>query len=331
MTKNYFNKGLNYSLANEDTRLEIAIAKKYQPKSILAVSGSGSRALSLLMPKTESLHLFDLSNIQLELAKHRLKLIKEKSFPEYLKVMGYEGDESDLIYQGRWERTFAIFSKLAKIVFWEGALDSLLKAQDLEAQKRIFFSISFRVRWLFLIFLLGNKAVFNALLYKGDFIKKNCGKSYFEFYKKRFDHNFQTNLLSENFFLQLCLFGKIVDSKAFIPEATLEVFNKMKESRAQIEFLNQSFDQVVKGKHQYDFVSMSDIISYFGGELEKSFLAKLKKILTPNAIVVLRNYLRIPEGTMMNGYRDITLEFEKEINEEYVGVYDIQILMYLGE
>ena len=46
MSKEYFSK-LNYSLANEDSTLEVEMVKELKPKNTLAVCGSGGRSLRL--------------------------------------------------------------------------------------------------------------------------------------------------------------------------------------------------------------------------------------------------------------------------------------------
>ena len=43
--------------------------------------------------------------------------------------------------------------------------------------------------------IIGNKKMFNVLLYKGDFVKKNSEKSYFRYYKDAYDHIFENHLL----------------------------------------------------------------------------------------------------------------------------------------
>jgi S-adenosylmethionine-diacylglycerol 3-amino-3-carboxypropyl transferase len=46
MAQKYFT-GLNYTLGNEDTSVEIGLVAKFKPKSIFSVCGSGGRALPL--------------------------------------------------------------------------------------------------------------------------------------------------------------------------------------------------------------------------------------------------------------------------------------------
>ena len=71
MADKYFND-LNYSLANEDTRLELDLCKTYKPKAILSICGSGGRFLPLLAAGTpKKIVALDLAPQQLHLAEMR--------------------------------------------------------------------------------------------------------------------------------------------------------------------------------------------------------------------------------------------------------------------
>ncbi|MCB0370912.1 MAG: DUF3419 family protein, partial [Bdellovibrionales bacterium] len=81
----YF-KGLNYSLANEDSSIERSLSR--DAKQILAVCGSGGRAFSLIHDNLEELNIIDISAEQLEFAKFKYELIKICNYEDYLKIMG---------------------------------------------------------------------------------------------------------------------------------------------------------------------------------------------------------------------------------------------------
>ena len=79
MAEKYF-KSLNYSLANEDTWPEVRLMRKWKPKKILSVAGSGGRSLPLLAGNPESLHVVDLSEEQLWLGSLREETIRKCSY-----------------------------------------------------------------------------------------------------------------------------------------------------------------------------------------------------------------------------------------------------------
>ena len=145
MAQKYFS-GLNYTLGNEDTSVEIEMIKILKPKNIFSICGSGGRSLPLAHAEAEHLALADLSKEQLLLAQLRLATYKDLSHEEFLLFWGYYPYSSDnhaserknlfnkislsveardffnnvfleinfdsLLYLGKWERTFATFAKL---------------------------------------------------------------------------------------------------------------------------------------------------------------------------------------------------------------------------
>src|SRR5688572_28325343 len=84
----YFSK-LNYSLANEDTTLELQTVKALKPKNTLAVCGSGGRSLPLLVGTQNRLVCADLSDNQLWLAAHRTETIRQLTFREFCLYWGF--------------------------------------------------------------------------------------------------------------------------------------------------------------------------------------------------------------------------------------------------
>jgi S-adenosylmethionine-diacylglycerol 3-amino-3-carboxypropyl transferase len=251
----YFSS-LNYTLANEDNFCEAQLVEILGSKHLMCISGSGSRALSLLQTRVESCHIVDFSQDQLDLCKLRELTLKHLSYEEFLGFWGYPpfyGLSSEareelfyklpqdeiamklkntleylgwppLLYLGKWEKTFAAFSKVIRFVLGEKNLLPLLKRQNLTDQKAYFETHLKGWRWDFLFRLLGNASLFNALLYKGHFVKKNHPLSHFDYYKSAFDRIFDRTLIRENFFAQLCFFGEIKTREANLPEASQKKF-----------------------------------------------------------------------------------------------------------
>ncbi|NBW81737.1 DUF3419 family protein, partial [bacterium] len=71
MSSAYFNT-LNYSLANEDTALELGILPE-QRRHVLSVAGSGARVLPLFAKSPQRLTCVDLSQEQLFLTELRIE------------------------------------------------------------------------------------------------------------------------------------------------------------------------------------------------------------------------------------------------------------------
>ena len=362
MGQKYFT-GLNYTLGNEDTSVEIAIIKKHKPKSIFSICGSGGRSLPLMHDECEHLVLGDLSKEQLLLAELRFHTYKEFSPEDFLLFWGYYpyGDDNhktkrrelftslklsdaayaffsqvfheinygSLLYLGKWERTFAFFAKI-NMVLLAPLHDKIMRFDSLEEQKYYYQNEFPMKRWKGLLHLLGNKAMFNALLYKGDFIKKNSPLSHFDYYFQAFDRLFTRDLAQKSFFLNLCFHGKINSLEGVPVEANAESIERIKKSKASVSYLQEDFIKALsRGDQKFDFASLSDVPSYFGGEIERMYMHQIKPGLNPGAIVVVRYYLRNSECDL-RGYEEITSEFQTEIELEKVQMYDIRVYRFKG-
>lgn len=357
MAQKYFN-GLNYSMANEDTALERGIVKKIGPKKILSVCGSGSRALSLLTPEVQELHCADLSERQLSLARLRLLTNKRLDHDDFLKFWGHapysiedhkafrkdfvenckasledhniwrklheKNEWASLLYKGKWESSFSSFGKIVNTTLGRKALE-LFQFSDIDAQKEFLDKKFPWKRWNLLVKVIGNRATFNALLYKGDFIKKNVKKSYFEYYSEAFERLFTTAPAKENFFLQLCLLGAVRFPEGNIIEAKKDVYEDVKESSALIDFHQGDVLATAKESGPFDFISISDVPSYFSGETEKGFLNSLLPCLNSGGHIVIRSYLRVPKADR-DGYDDVSSQFTELIQQEKTQMYIVEVL-----
>jgi S-adenosylmethionine-diacylglycerol 3-amino-3-carboxypropyl transferase len=361
MSDKYFS-GLNYTLGNEDSTVEIELIKKFKPKSIFSICGSGGRSIPLIHPECLMITLSDLSPEQLYLAELRHATYKELSHQDFLKFWGYFPYTSDnnqafrrevfvklnlsagayafmsqvfheikydsVLYLGKWESTFNVFAKICKVVMGK-EYDRIMRFDNLEDQIYYYKNNFPMKRWKAMIHLLGNKTMFNALLYKGDFITKNSPLSHFEYYFSAFERLFTTDLAQKSFFLNLCFYGKITSLQGVPVEASEESFNRVKSSNSEVLYAKEDFVAHLKsGKTKYDFLSLSDVPSYFGGDLEENFMQMIRPGLHPGAIVVLRYYLRTSKCNL-DGYQEITNDYLNLLEFEKVQMYEIKIYKYL--
>src|SRR5690606_14333538 len=185
---------------------ELALVKSLKSKHVFSIAGCGSRALPLLAHGAETLTCVDVASAQLALTRLRLAGYKCLSFEEFLIFWGFppyaaydyrkvrralfdklELNASDrtffapifeahgwnsILFSGSWERTFQTLSKGLRFIMGKDYA-KILSFTELEKQVHYYENDFPMRRWESVLFLLGNKAVFNALLYKGDFIKKN--------------------------------------------------------------------------------------------------------------------------------------------------------------
>jgi len=358
MKRNYFDD-LNYTLGNEDSSLEFTVLPR-NTNHILAIAGSGSRILPLLAKHPKQLTCIDTSSQQLYLTELRIETLRSLEYDKFLAFWGYpthslapeerkkvfhginlskatysylnnlfkENKWESLLYLGRWERTFITLSKINKLI--TGKKASGLFYQKSTKEYFSYLKNNFPHKALaFVVFILGNASVFNALLYKGRFPKKNIPGTMPKFYLKAFNRLFNQGLARNNFFLQLLFFGKLIFPEGNPIECDKKIFNlaKIGVNKAKIIYLRGNIiERITKIVDSIDFISFSDVPSYFTGEVEKNYLQDIYPYLSPHALVVIRYYLHIPEGAIMKGYKDISENYSDQIDKEKVQMYLIKIL-----
>lgn len=356
--KDYF-YDLNYTLANEDTSLEYEMVKELKPKSVLSVCGSGGRAIPLIAAGAERLDAIDISHAQLKLLELRVATLKELEYEDFLKFWGFppycikenrdyrrecfekltlssevreffttvfsREEWRSILYIGKWEKTFQTLNKVCRFLLGR-ACEDIFKHSTLEDQREYVKSEFPWWRWKIVLAILGNKSMFNALLYKGDFVQKNVSDTHFEYYNKAFSNIFNNMDVKESFFLQLCFLGKIVYPAGNTVEGRKVAFEEIKEAlkTTKVTPLNADLISSLNTETKYDFVSLSDVPSYFTGDIEKNFLQQIKGGLNPGAVLVLRSYLRDPEADT-DGYEDVTSKYQHLIEKEAVQMYRIRV------
>ena len=87
MSFSYFST-LNYTLANEDTAMEIAMLPD-NVNHVATVAGSGGRAIPLLSRSPKKLTCIDLSQEQLYLTELRVEALRALTHSEFLAFFGY--------------------------------------------------------------------------------------------------------------------------------------------------------------------------------------------------------------------------------------------------
>lgn len=351
--QHYF-QSLNYSMANEDTTLEYELARILKSKKVLAVGGSGSRSLPFLALPIEELTIVDVSADQLLFIELKLQTIKQLDHQEAISFWTSEDQalratifsslslDSKLqefyqfhlknnpklppLYWGKWEKTFRTFSKITSLFFSQKLKEGLFFSE----RPYDFYKDHIKgFKWDTLIRMIGNKAMFNSILYKGNFIKKNSALSYFEYYSQAFERLFNLDI-KRSHFLQLCLCGKVVRNEALPIEFDPAIFARIKSSTVKPNYQNGSIFERPEST-QYDFVSLSDVPSYLLGEIEKNYLQMISKNTAHQGVVVNRFYLRVTEKTNESGFVDITSEHTGLTSQELVQMYQVQILKKTSE
>ncbi|NBW83124.1 DUF3419 family protein [bacterium] len=237
-------------------------------------------------------------------------------------------DWQSVLYRGRWERTFFEISRLCRALLG-GAAQEVFFAST-KSQHEDFMLREFPTfRWNLLVFLIGNSSFFNALLYKGHFPRKNTPGSHRQFYKDAYDRIFAHGLPRENYFLQLTLLGEIGFAEGNPVECQPGIYEQIQSGIRQCEIRYQLANVVeyLSGlsNDPVDFVSISDVPSYFDDALASQFLKRIGMGLSPDALVVARYYLRVIHETNMSGFGCVTEKYRSLIAAEKTQMYHVEV------
>ena len=111
-------------------------------------------------------------------------------------------------------------------------------------------------------------------------------------------------------------------------ETNHSLFNEMKMGILDCDiryYQGDLFSTIESLKTPIDFVSFSDILSYFPKELEDVYLQKIKNKLNPKALTVHRYYLHVNKNLDTIGFDKVTPCYSELIQQEKTQFYLIDI------
>lgn len=363
MANEYFSD-LNYTLANEDTRIEQILLAQTSKDKVFSISGSGARCLPLIGEHPQEMVIVDMSPTQLFLAELKVQAMKSLSYEEYLFFMGYRGalpggpadignsrlelfskilisDEASQYWTSRkkgWEK--AGFIRLGK---WESHFQKIgvlfrdylqcdfmpiFMAENLEDQKYLFEKHWPAIRWNSFLRLVASEYVFNKFLYKGHFSgqesRRTDQRAPWQMIDDEFKRIFRTQLVRKNYFFQMLFLGRIWFEEGLPLEAHREVYEKVRAAQTRVQYRSANLLEVLPEK-SWDFISLSDTISYLDSDSANQILQRLPRDIRKGSFVVIRSFLRAPTKPDTQGW-----ELCEELNQwayelDGTGVYQFHI------
>ncbi len=350
----YF-KALNYTLGDEDSRLELALLPD-RSKNVVAIAGSGARVLPLLAKDPGRLVCVDILAEQLSLLRLRLALLSDLDRCAFLSFLGYRvGMDAPsrralfrklalpspdrellahyfdaiawgpLIYSGRFERMLLTLHNIVSALTGKAGRD-IFDAVDMDEQREYYRSRFPHLRWKAVLALLGNSTVLNSLLYSGDFPRNNLGISTFSRYEEIFRHLFTEIPVRTSFFLQMLFLGRIVHDEGLPPECDVHVYSAARRALPHCEIVIAQSDAIdhVAGLYGVDFVSISDVPSFLPDDRARSFLQRMRASLSPAALVVARGHMRVAHPDQ-DGFEDVSAAHVDVLACESTGLWKTSI------
>jgi S-adenosylmethionine-diacylglycerol 3-amino-3-carboxypropyl transferase len=352
----YFTR-LNYSLGDEDPYLD----QEVMPagcRHAVTVSGSGIRVLGMLAKRPKILTCVDILEEQLALTRLRLAAIQTLDLATYKAFFGYpphsqtsverrlcfaelpieerfrapleailnRGKWTEIIYYGRFERTMRCLAKVLSAVAG-GKAGRLCASVTLDEQRDYLHRHFPRRRWRALLFLMGNAAVLNALLYKGAFPRKNVPGSAYTNYKAMFGRLFENTLVAESFFAQMLLRGRIDSERTELPEISAKGFGAIKAALAYCDIRLVRGDIITEASRSHPragFVSLSDVPSFLSERRQRTYLQEMRAGLSKGALVLVRGNLRVTSPEL-RGYEELSGAYVGPISRERTQLWRVNV------
>ncbi len=357
MAKEYFSD-LNYTLSNEDTRIEFELLSEGAER-VFSIAGSGARCLPLIAKNPKFVDVIDMSVSQLYLCELRLQAMKTLSYEEYLFFVGYRGglqdanDEGDnreelfrklnlsqeaqsywvdrvqgwksrgFISLGKWESHYRKLGFILREVM-QCDFHKIFEAQTLSEQIELYEKHWPRLRWNNFIRVAASEYVFNKFLYKGHFSGRSDHKteerSSSQFIMEEFERLFKNQLVRKNYFMQVLFLGKIFFEEGLPLEAHAHTVELVKKSSTEVRYLHGNLLEELP-KDSYDFISLSDTISYLSEHDANQILQILNPQTKAGSQVVIRSFMRAPTNIDVKGWSELQDKNEWAQTKDGTGVY----------
>lgn len=362
MAKEYFSD-LNYTLANEDTAIEHDLLPEGADR-VFCIAGSGSRVLPLIARHPKSIDVVDMSPSQLLLTELRYQAAKVLSYDEWLFFLGYRGalqnggrpggdDRVELferialspatkrywqerqegwrprgfILLGRWEGHFQLLGKIFR-EYLRCDFTPIFEAQSLEEQIDLWDEHWPKLRFSAFLKVAASEYVFNRFLYKGHFAgsdgNRTESRSPSKFLEEEFARLFHTQMARRSYFLQILFLGRIRYEEGLPTEAHQHVFDRIRTSPTELKYHSGNLLDFLP-EAPWDFVSLSDTVSYLSADDSNSVLSLLPAATKSGSQVVIRSFMKAPTAIDATGWEELRTEQETAWKNDVTGVYRFHI------
>lgn len=316
-----------YSSANEDPASELEALQLTSDDTVLTITGSGSRALDLLIASPKKVISVDMNETQTFLLALKCSAYKNLNYFEFKKFIGletcdqrlsvYEIIKNDLseeaqrywqqqsqkiakgiLYCGVWESYLLKLSWLTR--YREKLIKQLFNADSLEAQKNIFQQQWDGFLWQQFIKVLNIRWVWKYLLKEPgiDLIDSNLHIGHY--IHQRLEHTISTQMAINNPFLNLIIFGKY-NSQCLPLHLQEQYFEKIKASIDTIQPMTMPLEECLKAHpNSIDAFSISDFSSYANPQQYKAIWQSI--------MIAGKDKARVCERFFLVNYHPETLE-----------------------
>jgi S-adenosylmethionine-diacylglycerol 3-amino-3-carboxypropyl transferase len=205
----------------------------------------------------------------------------------------------------------------------------IFEAHSLEEQAKLFKKHFKPLVFRAFVRIAASEFVFNRFLYKGHFSgrseTKTESRSPSTFIEEEFTRLFTKTLIRKNYFLQILFLGGILYEEGLPLEAREDVLMKIKESKTKVNYKRADLVGLIK-ENSYDFLSLSDTISYLNEEDARLLLQSLPGTTKSGARAVIRSFLKRPKMPDLTGWMKLEAEEKWAHALDTTGVYEFDIV-----
>lgn len=293
----FFNT-LNYSSCNEDGLAELQALAISPSDSVCCITGSGDRALHLLLGDPSHILAFDLNPTQNFLLELKLAAIHDLDYSEYAQFLGlHPGPQSrweryralrpqlspeaarwfdsrrgmierGILYEGRWERYFRMSS--SQLRFFRGEkIRQLFEFDDLEKQRHFVHEEWNTWDWRMLLRLSFNPVAFRfALGDPGFYAYADPQRPAWKYIYDRMTCFLENHLARSSFMMALVFYGRFFDPLHYPPYLREENFTFLKARIDRITIRTAALFDVLADPAQAacNKYSLSDVSSFLSVE-----------------------------------------------------------------
>lgn len=290
-----FFQTLNYSSCNEDGLTELRALDLAQGDHVCCITGSGDRALHVLLGNPAQVSAFDLNPAQNHLLELKMAAIRTLDYHEYTGFLGlhpcqearwptyrqqvrpqlspaavawFDGQqamlEKGVLYAGRWERYFRRSARNLRLLRGR-KIDMLMKAQDLEAQRRFLHAEWNTWDWRLLLRLTFNRPVFRFALRDPGFYAHIGGElAPWRYIYNRMTSFLEHHLARSSFMMALIFNGTFFDPVHYPPYLQEQYFPILKERLDRITLRTAPLFEVLEHPdfRSCNRYSLSDVSSF---------------------------------------------------------------------
>ncbi|MFI9505231.1 DUF3419 family protein [Nocardia sp. NPDC052566] len=347
-----------YSTCDEDSRSEMRALEIAESDHVLAVTGSGCRALSLVVNNPRSVTSIDSSAGQTYLLELKLAAIRHFSYDTLLAFLGVDESsqrwrlfeeltpkltpgcvayfteyrraiEKGVIAQGRHEQLYVRVLAPTMKVLYGSAMRELFSAPDLDRQRVIY-----RTKidgWLWRTMLRNGfseralKMVLNDDSYRVVTDVQDCG----DYVLERVHHTFTNHLARDNDWVSFMFHGKYPNREVLPHYLLRDNVAAIKAASTEVNIVRADLMDRLRAlpDRSIDKFSLSDVTSCIDREQFATLMKEVVRVARNDARIVYRNFLsrHRPSAEMLDVLRRDDALSEQLYHDDYAFVYQFEI------